>query len=29
MVEMAWFRRDLRVADHAPLTDAGEAGTVP
>ena len=27
-VQIVWFKRDLRVADHAPLTRAAAAGPV-
>lgn len=28
MIEVVWFKRDLRVADHAPLAEAGRRGPV-
>jgi deoxyribodipyrimidine photo-lyase len=28
MVQIVWFKRDLRLCDHGPLTAAAEAGTV-
>ena len=28
MVEVVWFKRDLRTVDHAPLIAAAERGTV-
>jgi deoxyribodipyrimidine photo-lyase len=27
-IELVWFKRDLRVVDHAPLVEAAQAGTV-
>ena len=28
MIQVIWYKRDLRVRDHAPLFHASESGTV-
>ena len=29
MIQVVWFKRDLRIRDHAPLAEAAVAGPVP